>query len=69
LNRGRSLLSPFPNDKLHPLQAVKTEKLMIEMSNKNGQWFQNTEAYVGMKYFNINGELVWEQEMNDFNQR
>lgn len=39
-------------------------RLMIGMSNKNGEWFQNKESFVGMKFFNNTGELIWEQQMN-----
>jgi hypothetical protein len=40
-------------------------RLMIGMSEKDGQWFQNTAAYTGIKYFNTDGKLVWEQNMSD----
>jgi hypothetical protein len=39
-------------------------RLLIGMSKKNGQWFQNKNAFTGIKYFNNKGELVWEQDMN-----
>jgi hypothetical protein len=39
-------------------------RLMIGMSKKDGQWFQNKEAFTGVKYFDTNGKLVWEQHMN-----
>jgi hypothetical protein len=38
-------------------------RLLIGMSKKNGQWFQNREAFTGVKYFDSNGKLVWEQQM------
>lgn len=38
-------------------------RLLIGMSKKNGQWFQNGEAFTGVKYFDSNGKLVWEQQM------
>ena len=41
-------------------------RLMIGMSKKNGQWFQNTEEFVGIKFFDINGNLIWDQKMNNF---
>jgi hypothetical protein len=39
-------------------------RLMIGMSKKDGKWFQNKEAFTGVKYFDANGKLVWEQQMN-----
>jgi hypothetical protein len=39
-------------------------RLMIGMSKKDGQWFQNKEAFTGVKYFDSNGKLVWELQMN-----
>jgi hypothetical protein len=39
-------------------------RLLIGMSKKNGQWFQNKNAFTGIKYFNNKGELVWEQDMS-----
>lgn len=39
-------------------------RLMIGMSKKNGQWFQNKESFSGMKFFDSNGKLVWEQKIN-----
>lgn len=39
-------------------------RLMIGMSKKNGQWFQNKEEFAGIKFFDNNGNLVWEQKMN-----
>jgi len=38
-------------------------RLLIGMSKQNGKWFQNNEAFTGVKYFASNGKLVWEQEM------
>jgi hypothetical protein len=38
-------------------------RLLIGMSKKDGQWFQNKGAFTGIKYFNNSGELVWEQDM------
>lgn len=40
-------------------------RLMIGMSNENGEWFQNIEKFVGIKYFDNNGELIWEEQMNN----
>lgn len=39
-------------------------RLMIGMSNENGEWFQNSEKFVGIKYFDNNGKLIWEQQMD-----
>lgn len=41
-------------------------RLMIGMSKKNGQWFQNTEEFTGIRLFDASGKLVWEQQMNAF---
>ena len=38
-------------------------RLMIGMSKKDGAWFQNKEAFTGIKYFNNDGKLIWEQSM------
>lgn len=40
-------------------------RLMIGMSKKNGEWFRNSEEFVGIKYFDNNGKLIWEQQMNN----
>lgn len=39
-------------------------RLMIGMSKKDGQWFQNKQAFTGIKYFDNHGKLIWEQTMN-----
>ncbi|HEX4957932.1 MAG TPA: hypothetical protein VFV46_07120 [Lacibacter sp.] len=39
-------------------------RLLIGMSKKDGQWFQNKETFTGIKYFDSNGKLVWQQQMN-----
>lgn len=39
-------------------------RLMIGMSKKDGQWFQNKQAFTGIKYFDNNGKLIWEQAMD-----
>lgn len=39
-------------------------RLLIGMSKKGGQWFQNKETFTGIKYFDSNGKLVWQQQMN-----
>jgi hypothetical protein len=36
-------------------------RLMIGMSKPNGPWFQNKEAFTGIKYFDPEGKLQWEQ--------
>ena len=38
--------------------------LRIGMSKKPGELLQNKESFTGIKYFNNQGELVWEQQMN-----
>jgi hypothetical protein len=38
-------------------------RLLIGMSKANGAWFQNKEAFTGIKFFNNKGQLVWEQSM------
>lgn len=37
-------------------------RLMIGMSPKNGQWFQNKAAFTGVKFFDNKGKLIWQQE-------
>ncbi len=39
-------------------------RLLIGMSKKNGQWFQNKDFFTGIKFFNNEGKLIWEQQMN-----
>ena len=39
-------------------------RLMIGMSKKNGAWFQNTGDFTGIKFFDNQGNMVWEQQMN-----
>jgi len=39
-------------------------RLLIGMSKKNGQWFQNDGEFAGVKYFDNQGKLIWEQKMN-----
>jgi len=34
------------------------------MSKKDGQWFQNKQAFTGIKYFDNKGKLIWEQAMD-----
>lgn len=38
-------------------------RLMIGMSKKDGQWFQNKEAFTGIRYFGTDGKMLWEQQM------
>ncbi len=38
-------------------------RLMIGMSKKDGPWFQNKDAFTGIKYFDAEGNLVWEQDI------
>lgn len=42
----------------------ETGSLLIGMSKKNGQWFQNKDAFAGVKFFNTEGKILWEQKMN-----
>ena len=37
--------------------------LLIGMSGKNGEWFKNKEAFTGLRFFDLEGKLVWEQRM------
>lgn len=39
--------------------------IRIGMSQKPGELFQNKESFTGIKYFNNQGELIWEQKMNE----
>ena len=38
--------------------------IRIGMAKKEGELFQNKESFTGIKYFDNQGELVWEQQMN-----
>lgn len=42
-------------------------RLLIGMSKPNGAWFQNKDAFTGIKFFNNKGQLVWEQSLNKRN--
>lgn len=44
-------------------------RLMIGMSNKSGEWFQNSEKFVGIKYFDNTGKLIWEQQMDNIDNK
>ncbi|NOT94281.1 hypothetical protein [Ferruginibacter sp.] len=37
--------------------------LRIGMANKEGELFQNKGEFVGIKYFDNNGKLVWEHNI------
>lgn len=37
--------------------------LRIGMAEKEGEFFQNKDAFTGIKYFDQKGNLLWEQEM------
>lgn len=39
-------------------------RLLIGMSKKEGEWFQNKDFFTGIKYFDAKGKLIWEQQMN-----
>lgn len=43
--------------------------IRIGMSKKPGELFQNKESFTGIKYFNNEGKLVWEQQMNTIKRR
>jgi len=43
--------------------AGENGRLLIGMSKQNGKWFQNKETFTGVKYFDNNGKLLWQQEM------
>jgi hypothetical protein len=36
-------------------------RLLIGMSKENGKWFKNKQAFTGIKYFDPQGKLIWEQ--------
>lgn len=38
--------------------------LRIGTSKKSGELFQNKEKFTGVKYFDTEGKLIWEQQMN-----
>lgn len=42
----------------------KDGRLMIGMANEKGNWFQNEDKFAGIKFFDNEGKLVWEQKMN-----
>lgn len=44
-------------------------RLLIGMSNKKGEWFQNTEKFAGIKFFDNNGKLIWEQDMDSLQRK
>jgi hypothetical protein len=35
------------------------------MAKKESELFQNTEAFAGVKFFDNQGKLIWEQKMNN----
>jgi hypothetical protein len=39
-------------------------RLLIGMSKQNVKWFQNKEAFTGVKFFDATGKLRWEQQIN-----
>jgi hypothetical protein len=45
--------------------AGENGRLMIGSSKANGEWFQNKAEFTGIKYFDNNGTLIWEQKMNE----
>jgi hypothetical protein len=38
-------------------------RLMVGMARKNGEWFQNKDEFTGIRFFDTQGKLVWEQPM------
>lgn len=46
--------------------AIQSEEGMILLgfSKKDGQFFQNKASFLGIKFFDTKGKLVWEQQMN-----
>ena len=40
-------------------------RLMIGSAREPGAWFQNKMAFTGIRYFDAEGNLVWEQEMSE----
>ena len=45
--------------------ADENGSLRIGMAKKAGELLQNKEKFTGIKYFNNEGKLVWEQKMNE----
>lgn len=43
--------------------ADEKGSLRIGMSQKPGELFQNKASFTGIKYFDNEGKLVWEQPM------
>jgi hypothetical protein len=39
-------------------------RLLIGMSKENSKWFKNKQAFTGIKYFDPQGKLIWEQPLN-----
>jgi len=39
-------------------------RLMIGSAREPGAWFQNKMAFTGIRYFDAEGNLVWEQQMS-----
>jgi hypothetical protein len=44
--------------------ADENGSIRIGMSKKPGELFQNKESFTGIRYFNNEGKLVWEQKMD-----
>lgn len=38
-------------------------RLLIGSSKKNGNWFKSKDVFTGIKYFDTQGKLVWEQKI------
>ncbi|HEY1112888.1 MAG TPA: hypothetical protein VGE66_04985 [Chitinophagaceae bacterium] len=43
--------------------AGQNGMMILGMSNKPSEWFQNKEPFSGIRYFDTNGKLLWEQKM------
>lgn len=44
--------------------ADENGSIRIGMSKKSGELFQNKESFTGIRYFDNEGKLVWEQKMD-----
>lgn len=45
--------------------ADEKGSLRIGIAKNAGELFQNKESFTGIKYFNSEGKLIWEQKMNE----
>jgi hypothetical protein len=49
--------------------ADENGSIRIGMSKKPGELFQNKESFTGIRYFNSEGKLVWEQKMDSIRRK